>query len=96
MFSDSLGFSTYNDFYKRREQIKKEFRRMKGKELSIYRMYLYSKREISTNKVDLIWEYLNEPDTSVLCPKDEQLRQYFNKELDELEKRRMESEYIEY
>lgn len=96
MFSDSLGFTTYNDFFKRREIIKKKFKNMKDKERQIYRMYLYAQREMSTNKVDLIWEYLNEPDNSCYCPNEEQLEQYFNHDLEALEKSRLEGDEFEY
>ena len=77
MFDDSMGFLTYNDFFKRRKQIKVKFHNLKPSDRRIYRMYLYSNREMSTTKVDLIWEYLNEADNSPLCPTIEQLSMYF-------------------
>lgn len=82
MFDNSIGFTTYNDFFKRRNDIKKQYRGMKDDTKAIYKMYLYSQRELSTNKVDLIWEFLNEPDTSCYCPTTEQLEQYFVESLE--------------
>lgn len=96
MFDESLGFSTYNDFFKRRESIKKKFKNMKDTERKIYRMYLYAQREFSTNQVDLIWEYLNEPDNSFYCPSIDQLSQYFNHKLEEIEKSRLEGDEFGY
>lgn len=96
MFDDSIGFTTYNDFFKRRDIIKKKYRNMKDKEREIYRMYLYSQRDMSTQKVDLIWEFLNEADTSCYCPTQEQLAQYFNHELENIERSRLEGDNIEY
>ena len=96
MFDNDLGFSTYNDFFKRREKIKKKFKSMGDKERKIYRMYLYAQREFSTNQVDLKWEYLNEPDNSIYCPTMEQLSQYFNHKLEEIELRRLEGDDFEY
>lgn len=96
MFDDSLGFNTYNDFFKRRQNIKKKFKLMGDKERKIYRMYLYAQRDFSTNQVDLIWEYLNEPDSSIFCPTTEQLKQYFNHKLEEIELSRLEGDDFEY
>lgn len=89
MFYESMGFSTYNDFYKRRIGIKKKYISLSCREKQIYKMYLYSQRDMSTTKVDLIWEYLNEADTSVYYPTEEKLKQYF---VDALEKD--DSEYV--
>lgn len=89
MFDDSMGFSTYNDFYKRRLAIKDKYTKLSCQGKQIYKMYLYSQREMSTQKVDLIWEYLNESDTSVYYPTDEKLKMYF---VDALEKE--DNEYI--
>lgn len=96
MFEGSVGFTTYNDFFKRRNTIKKEYGKMKDKEREIYRMYLYSQRDLSTQKLDLIWEFLNEPETSCYCPTDKQLEQYFSYDLEEIERSRIEGENIEY
>lgn len=75
-------FPTYNDFFNRRDIIKREFKKLNGNDKRVYRMYLYAQRELSTNKVDLIWEFLNEPDSSVYCPTEEQLKQYFVQKLE--------------
>ncbi len=96
MFDGSLGFTTYNDFFKRRVAIKKEYRALKDDVKRIYKMYLYSMRELSTNKVDLIWEFLNEADTSNLCPTEEQLKQYFSYELEQSEINHLVGDEFEY
>lgn len=82
MVNEIMIFPTYNDFFNRRDIIKREYRKLNSDNKRIYRMYLYAQRELSTNKVDLIWEYLNEPDSSKFCPTEEQLRQYFVKKLE--------------
>lgn len=82
MVNEIMIFSTYNDFFNRRQIIKREFKKLNNDNKRIYRMYLYAQRELSTNKLDLIWEYLNEPDNSVYCPTDEQLKQYFVQKLE--------------
>lgn len=89
MFDESMGFSTYNDFFKRRNAIKKKYTKLNCQGKKIYKMYLYSQRDMSTQKVDLIWEYLNESETSVYYPTDEKLKMYF---VDALEKE--DNEYI--
>lgn len=88
MFDESMVFSTYNDFFKRHDIIKKKYAKLDCQQKKIYKMYLYSQREMSTQKVDLIWEYLNECDTSIYCPSEETLKMYF---VDALEK-----DYSEY
>jgi len=45
-------------------------------------MYLYAQRELSTNKLDLIWEFLNEPASSMDCPTEKELKQYFVQKLE--------------
>lgn len=93
MFDNStVGFLTYNEFFKRRERIKTCFRKMKSEYQDIYKMYLYAKRELSTTVVNLIWEYLNEQDNSSLCPTTEQLEQYF---VEALENKPTNKEYLE-
>ena len=82
MVNDIMIFPTYNDFFKRREIIKNEFKKLSIDDKKVYRMYLYAQREMSTNKVDLIWEFLNEPDTSIYCPTEHQLKQYFVQNLE--------------
>ena len=82
MFDETMEFSTYNDFFKRRDRIKHKYNSMNDTKKRIYKMYLYSQREMSTTKVDLIWEFLNEPDTSVYCPSFEKLRQHFVESLE--------------
>lgn len=82
MINEIMIFSIYNDFYKRRNIIKKEYKKLSSEQKQIYRMYLYAQRELSTNKVDLIWEFLNEPDNSKYCPTEEQLERYFVTELE--------------
>lgn len=96
MFDDSLGFTTYNDFFKRRNNIKKQYSVLDDNTKRIYKMYLYSQRELSTTKVDMIWEFLNEPETSIFCPKVEQLKQYFSHELEEIEKNHLVGDEFEY
>lgn len=96
MFDESLGFSTYNDFFKRRKEIKKKYKQMKSEQKKIYRMYLYAQRDMSTQKVDLIWEFLNEADSSCLCPTLEQLEQYFDNSLEQCELDRLRSDEVEY
>lgn len=92
MFDDDMEFSTYNDFFKRRESIKKMYMNMDKQAKAIYKLYLYAQREMSVSKVDLIWEYLNEPSNSLYCPSDEQLMVYF---VEALEPKPTNKEYLE-
>lgn len=96
MLDESLSFSTYNDFFKRRDIIKKKFSCLKNQERITYKMYLYSQREFSTKKLDLIWEFLNEPSSSSLCPTIEQLQHYFDNKLEQYEVNRLRCDDIEY
>jgi len=80
--NDIIMFSTYNDFFNRRNIIKREFNKLNSDSKRIYRMYLYAQREFTTNKLDLIWEFLNEPDNSIDCPSESDLKRYFVKALE--------------
>lgn len=92
MFDDDMEFSTYNDFFKRRKRIKEMYTNMDKQAKAIYKLYLYAQREMSVGKVDLIWEYLNEPSNSLYCPSDEQLMVYF---VEALEPKPTNKEYLE-
>lgn len=96
MFDETMGFTTYNDFFKRRSYIKEKYQNLDTNGRSIYKMYLYSQRELSTTKVDLIWEFLNEPNTSIYCPTTEQLEQYFVEALEHDDEYIVEDDSIEY
>lgn len=82
MINEIMIFPTYNDFFNRRNIIKREFKKLNTDDKRVYRMYLHAQRELSTAKVELIWEFLNEPDNSCYCPTEEQLKQYFVQKLE--------------
>lgn len=75
--NEIMKFETYNDFFDRREMIKRCFDKLDMQHRQIYRYYLYANRQMSTTKLDLIWEYLAEPSDSEDFPSLEKLSQYY-------------------
>lgn len=62
---DEIQFNTFEEFYLKAKNIKKEFEKMTLKEKCIYKMYVYSNCLLKMYIQDKIWEYLNEPIGSV-------------------------------
>ena len=56
-----MRFNTFDDFYTRKDIIKKYFSKLSLDEKYIYKMYVYSNRLIKEDKLNKIWEFLNEP-----------------------------------
>lgn len=79
VINERMRFETYNDFYIRRKIIRDLFDKSSNDEKEIYKYYLYSNRLLSTMKVDLIWEYLIEPDNSFAKSTEEDLARYYDK-----------------
>ena len=77
---DNMTFSTFNDFYIRRKIIKSLFENLNQDGKDIYKMYVYSNRLLSTQKVDCMWEYLNEPSDSFYHKSEHQLHMYYRKD----------------
>lgn len=64
MIQDEMRFIGFKDFYKRSRKIKSMYDRLSLEEKWTYKYYVYSNALISQNRLDLIWEYLNEPENS--------------------------------
>ena len=64
MIKDEMRFIGFKDFYKRSRKIKSMYDRLSLEEKWTYKYYVYSNALISQNRLDLIWEYLNEPENS--------------------------------
>lgn len=64
MIKDELRFIGFRDFYKRSRIIKSVYKSLSLEDKWTYKYYIYSNALISQNRLDLIWEYLNEPDNS--------------------------------
>ena len=79
VINERMMFETYNDFYIRRNIIKDLFHRLSDNGQEVYKYYLYSNRLLSTMKIDLIWEYLREPDNSFAKTSEKALAKYYNK-----------------
>ena len=64
MIKEELRFIGFKDFYKRSRIIKSKYRSLSLEEKWTYKYYLYSNSLISLTRLDLMWEYLNEPESS--------------------------------
>lgn len=64
MIQDEMRFIGFKDFYKRSRKIKSMYDKLSLEEKWIYKYYVYSNALVSQNRLDLIWEYLNEPENS--------------------------------
>lgn len=74
--SEIMTFSTYNDFFKRRYIIKNAFNKLDSTHKKIYRLYIFADRSLSTMLVEMMWEFLSEPDDSKDRPSDELMERY--------------------
>ena len=61
MIKEELRFIGFKDFYKRSRIIKSAYMSLSLEEKWTYKYYLYSNSLISLTRLDLMWEYLNEP-----------------------------------
>ena len=64
MIQDEMRFIGFKDFYKRSRKIKSMYDKLSLEEKWTYKYYVYSNALISQNRLDLIWEYLNESENS--------------------------------
>lgn len=64
MIKEELRFIGFKDFYKRSRIIKSTYMSLSLEEKWTYKYYLYSNSFISLTRLDLMWEYLNEPESS--------------------------------
>lgn len=64
MVRNEMRFIGFRDFYKRSRHIKQIYHTLTLEEKWTYKYYVYSNSLIPVDKLDLIWEYLNELDNS--------------------------------
>lgn len=61
VIKDNMEFYTFNEFYLKAREIKKEYDDLSQRDKRIYKMYVYSNCLLKPLLQDKIWEYLNEP-----------------------------------
>lgn len=59
MVKEKMKFSSYNDFYERRELIRELFSKLSVVDKATYKYYIYSRRYITEKKCDAMWAYIN-------------------------------------
>lgn len=59
MVRETMKFSSYNDFYERREKIRELYDKLCVSDKTTYKYYIYSRRYISEKKCDAMWAYIN-------------------------------------
>lgn len=59
MIKEPMKFSSYNDFYERREKIRELYDKLCTTDKVIYKYYIYSRRYIAEKKCDAMWAYIN-------------------------------------
>lgn len=65
MVKEEMEFVGFKDFYKRCKKIKEMYLALDLQEKWKYKYYVFSHSLLRDYFKDLIWEYLNEPPTSV-------------------------------
>ena len=73
----SMTFDTFDDFYERRILIKRRFRDATDGYKEVYRLYIFANRTLSTQKAELIWEFLVEPNDSDFNVKNKDLERLY-------------------
>ena len=73
----SMTFDTFNDFYERRLLIKRRFRDASDGYKEVYRLYIFANRTLSSQKAELIWEFLVEPNDSEYSVKNKDLERLY-------------------
>lgn len=76
LIGENMKFINFKDFYDRRFIIKNAFNLLSTRDKQIYKLYVYSNRLIKEDKLNKIWEYLNEPFGSVYYVPDDGLSVY--------------------
>ena len=71
-----MRFIDFKDFYDRCEIRKDYFNDLSLQEKYMYKMYVYSNELIKRDRLNKIWEYLNEPFGSVYYVSKEMLSVY--------------------
>lgn len=61
MIRKSMKYNNFNEFCAKARDIKKEYDLLSVDEIYIYKMYVYSHTFMNLHKMDIIWEFLNEP-----------------------------------
>ena len=64
VIKEEMRFVGYKDFYKRSRILKQRYHVLSNDEKWVYKYYVYSNRLIDQKHADLIWQYLNEPESS--------------------------------
>lgn len=59
-----IQFYSFKDFFENKDYIKKRYELLSTKERRIYKMYVYSTCFETEFAKDLIWEFLNNPDSN--------------------------------
>lgn len=72
-----MTFDTFDDFYERRILIKRRFRDATDGYKEVYRLYIFANRTLSTQKAELIWEFLVEPNDSDFNVKNKDLERLY-------------------
>lgn len=62
MIREVMKFSSFGDFYIKRECIRAMFVRLPREDKALYKYYLYSRRYIKERMCDIMWEYINKID----------------------------------
>lgn len=60
MIKEAMKFSSYADFYERREIIRNLYKELGIVDKCTYKYYIYSRRYIPEKKCDAMWTYVND------------------------------------
>lgn len=62
MVRDVMMFSSFDDFYIKKDVIKAMYSKIPRGDKMVYKYYLYSRRYIKERLCDIMWEFVNELD----------------------------------
>ena len=79
IIDEYMQFTTYDDFYERKELIRKRFVGLTERDRAIYRLYVYSNRLLSDKLADIVWEFLQESKESPWNVPYERMEYYYKR-----------------
>jgi hypothetical protein len=60
MIRDDIKFIGYRAFYNKKDRVKEHYKKLNREDKTIYKYYVYSRRQLKECTCDLIWRFLND------------------------------------
>lgn len=79
MVKDNMCFSSFTEFYVKRNVIRLQYIKMSTDDKVTYKYYVYSRRTLKEKVCDMIWEYINVVDGEELVRCSEALNKEYTR-----------------